>query len=113
MMNFALAVFGTAITLGLASCSLTIARSNKFAHLKLHCFWRGWWWIIGVVAMSTVLIDFLIGFSTLQGLTDKTPDYDVELKVRCDSIKGQFYGGSNACYRDGIKINFGADKYEE
>lgn len=48
----------------------------------------------------------IVSVSALLSLKPEPPSYSEEWEIKCRSIDGEFSQNLNACYKNGVKVNF-------
>lgn len=101
------------VTLGLELAVMAIAVQCDKRHDKLTRVGTKerdrvkWWeWIQwgALVLFLFSMVFWLLGLCSF--LIESVPNYNRETAIKCETIDGEFSKRLDACYKDGVKINF-------
>lgn len=66
-----------------------------------------WWGGITMGALTLFCMNIVLWFATLAFFVlECAPKYNQEVEIKCKTIEGEFSRRLDACYKEGVKINF-------
>lgn len=100
-------------TVLLTLCAFTVTDSPNLKKIKMYPLFDWLWWIVLVINVIASFIGGICFLFHLNDLSSPEPSWNLETEIKCKTINGEFSKALDACYKNGVKINFGESEYEE